>query len=53
MSKFSKQVGLWSALAGAAVMMPGAAQAVDFGKPGEPVKLGSAALTRSIKAFIA
>src|ERR1041384_5608459 len=39
MSKLSKQVGRWSALAGAVMMLPMAVQAADFGKPGEPIKL--------------
>ena len=40
MSKFSKQIGLCVALTCAGLMLPLAAHAtVDFGKPGEPVKL--------------
>ena len=40
MSKLGYQIGLWSALTCATVVMPMAAQAAsDFGKPGTPVKL--------------
>ncbi|MBI3436349.1 MAG: nitrate ABC transporter substrate-binding protein [Proteobacteria bacterium] len=40
MSQLSKQIGFWSALTGAALMLPVVAQArVDFGKPGDPVQL--------------
>src|SRR5918999_1195221 len=35
----AKQLGLWSAVVCAAVLSPGQLQAVDFGKPGEPVQL--------------
>ena len=40
MSKLSKQIGFWSTLACAGLVLPIAANAtVDFGKQGEPVKL--------------
>jgi NitT/TauT family transport system substrate-binding protein len=39
MWKRANQLGLWSAFACAAVLLPAQSQAVDFGKPGEPVQL--------------